>query len=172
MEPVGRRKVGRSGWFWRGWAGAVLMGGGLVGLASLPPLLSEGAYAALMHGFAPFCHQMPGRSPYIDGVQLAVGHRCYGLYGGVLLGALLFPLAPHGLFRGRWPGALLIACGLPAAVDWSVTAVLGLWENTPFSRMATGLLFGAAAGLLLARALTQAAQPADTARKADAVRIS
>ena len=167
-----RKKIGRDRRFWQGWAGAMLMGGVLVGLASLPPLLGEGARAALMHGFAPFCHQMPGRSLYIEGVQLAVGHRCYGLYGGVLLGALLFPLAPRGLFHGRRPGLLLVACGLPAAVDWSVTAVLGLWENTPLSRVATGLLFGAAAGLLLARALTQVVEAADTAQRVDTVRIS
>lgn len=141
-----------------GWLAAVAAALVLVGLAALPPLVGEGLRAALMHGFAAVCHQMPERSLHVDGVPLAVCHRCLGIYAGVLLGALVFPLMPRGLLRGRRAGVLLVLCGLPTAADWAVD-VLDLWANTPVSRMTTGALFGVAAGLLLARALGQALAP-------------
>lgn len=142
-----------------GWLAAVAAAGVLVGLVALPPWVGEGARVALMHGFAAVCHQMPERSLHAGGVPLAVCHRCLGIYAGVLLGALVFPLVPRralrSLLRSRRAGVLLIACGVPTAADWAAGA-LGLWANTPGSRMATGALFGVAAGLLLARALRQA----------------
>ncbi len=106
-----------------------------------------------MAAFAPVCHQLPERSFWIDGVQLAVCHRCYGIYAGLFLGTLLLTLiSTHAsrLYReARW---LLIAGLLPPALDWGLQLV-HLWQNTPLSRVLTGLWFGLVAGLLLAATL-------------------
>ena len=46
--------------------------------------------------------------------------------------------------QGRW----LLAALAPTAVDW-VLGTLGVWANTPASRVSTGVLFGLAAGVIL-----------------------
>jgi len=99
----------------------------------------------MMDVFAPLCHQLPGRSPSLDGVQLAVCDRCLGIYTGVLGG-----VATAGWARGLWvrlravEHLVLLGSLLPLAVDW-IGPVLGLWPNEPLSRAATGLLFGVVA---------------------------
>ena len=103
-----------------------------------------------MHAFDPLCHQIAARSPHLHGVQLAVCHRCFGVYLGLASG----PLAM--LILGRWNGVgtrLLIALSLvPLSVDWGLD-VAGLWNNTPCSRMVTGAVFGLMAGILVSRAM-------------------
>ena len=93
------------------------------------------------HAFATFCHQLPERSFFIAGHQLAVCARCTGLYTGFTLLLLLYPLL-------RWlhstvlpaPKWLFIAAA-PLAVDFSLT-FFGIWENTHTSRLLTGMLLG------------------------------
>lgn len=145
----------RSGAFWRGWALAMSMGVVLVGMATLPPFVEPAAREALMQAFAPVCHQLPARSPEVGGVPLAVCHRCYGIYWGLPLAALAF------LLLARWDGVmgrrapwLLALAAVPAGVDW-LLGVLQVWENTPLSRVTTGLVFGLVAGVYLARAFSQ-----------------
>jgi uncharacterized membrane protein len=113
--------------------------------ASSPPFLSAGARALVMHAFAPVCHQLPGRSPVLDGVQFAVCDRCLGIYAGVLLGILTL-----GWGRRLWARlravdrVVLLGSLVPIALDWA-GPVLGLWPNVPLSRAGTGLLFGGVA---------------------------
>ncbi len=122
-------------------------------LVSLPPFVSPSVRALLMAAFAPVCHQLPDRSFWIDGVQLAVCQRCYGIYTGLFLGSLLLPLLGAGaqwIYR-KAPLVLSVAL-LPPALDWGLQLV-HLWHNTPFSRTLTGLWFGLGAGLLLTTTL-------------------
>ncbi len=122
-------------------------------MVSLPPFVPPSIRMGLMAAFAPVCHQLPDRSFWIDGVQLAVCHRCYGIYAGLFLGTLLLTfIGTHAsrLYRkARW---LLIVGLLPPALDWGLQLV-HLWQNTPLSRVLTGLWFGLVAGLLLAATL-------------------
>ncbi len=164
LHPMNRGKH-----FWSGWLVAVLGAGLVAGLAVLPPFVSEGWRAALMQAFSGVCHQLPARSPHWHGVQLAVCDRCFGIYGGLLAGTLLYPfLLSWDAFIGRRLGPLLLVAGLPAAIDWGGD-VVGLWVNTPAGRFATGAIFGIAAGVCLARALGRALQrrsrPASTVRQ-------
>lgn len=142
-----------AGEFWIGWA--VALGGALliVVLATLPPFLGETGRAVLMDAFARFCHQLPAYSPHIGGVQLAVGHRTYGLLWGLVFGVLAF----LGLVRwddvlDRHAALVLGAAALPMTLDWTMDAV-GWWAKTPAGRLITGALFGIAAGYFLARAM-------------------
>lgn len=149
--------------FWMAWLG--VFGVALLPalLATLPPFLGVEGRAVVMNAFARFCHQMPSRSPHLLGVQLAVGHRTYGMLVGLALGSLAV------LFLLRWTGVLdrymprvLAAAALPMAVDWGL-GVLGLWANTPLSRMLTGGLFGLVAGYYVTQGLvpTQAFEPTE-----------
>lgn len=140
--------------------GAALL---LVAGALAPPFLEEGARHLVRQAFAPVCHQMPGRSFAIGGVPLAVGHRCFGIYAGVLAGTLAWPLlsAPFQQKVGRRAGGLLVIAGVPAALDWGL-GLVDWWANTTLTQTATGALLGVALGLLLARGAGQLWAP-DTA---------
>lgn len=133
------------------------MAAGLTGmlllLIVLPPVLSAPVRTGLMAAFHAVCHQLPERSFSLGGVPIAVCHRCTGIYAGLFLGALLFPLVVRFdvwlWTQARW---LLTLSLVPMAIDWGGDA-LGLFVNTPLSQAATGLVFGAAAAYLLARGL-------------------
>jgi len=148
----GRRRSPR---FWWGWGLALLMTSVLVVLATLPPFAGPGLRGTLMLGFSMVCHQIAERSPAVEGIPLAVCHRCYGIYWGLLLAGFVF-LALAGwdaVFNRRAP-LILAAALVPTSLDWML-GVLGIWENTPFSRLLTGALLGIVAGYYLARALAQ-----------------
>lgn len=144
------------------WGGAFFGAGLLVVLALLPPFLGAGPRAVLMHGFSFVCHQIPSRSPHLDGVPLAVCHRCFGVYVGLpvaVLGMVFLYRFDDVLYR-RAPWLLGLAV-LPMAVDWGGD-VLGFWTNTPHSRIATGLLFGMVAGYYVARGVVEVFAPSRT----------
>lgn len=112
------------------------------------PHWAEGARLA----FSPICHQEAARSPFFAGEQLAVCHRCSGIYAGLLAGALL---ALFGLFldpenRKHWWWAL---APMPVHV-----ALRYLWPASDIAelRVITGLLFGAWGASVLARVLGDA----------------
>lgn len=108
-----------------------------------------------MHAFAPVCHQLPGRSPQVDGVAFAVCHRCYGIYLGLPLALVAFwGLLGRASWLHRHARWILAASLVPIAIDWGGDW-LGWWTNTPASRMATGGVFGLVAGLYLAHAVLE-----------------
>jgi len=103
------------------------------------PFLAGAAYLA----FAPFCHQLPGRSFHISGVQLAVCARCAGIYFGLFIGALFFSFWKKPVSRLiLWPAALLAADGL--------LNFLGIAATPSYLRLVFGLGFGFFGGWLLA----------------------
>ena len=127
----------------------------LLVLIALPPFVPEAWRVLIMQGFSAVCHQLPARSPHVHGTPLAVCHRCLGIYAGLAAGGLLMPIIPswaqtiHSYARYILIGALT-----PLAFDWLVDAV-GLWTNTPVSRMLTGSLVGLVAGVLIASSLVR-----------------
>jgi len=136
-----------------GWALTMGVTSLLVGLAFAPPFVSEAARVFIMQAFSGVCHQLSSRSPHIDGVALGVCHRCFGTYAGFPAAALLY-----GALRGFWPFStriapwILVIGVLPAVVDWSGD-VLGIWMNTPVSRIITGGFLGLVAGYFLVAAV-------------------
>lgn len=136
-----------------GWATAALIAVGVVALAASPALLGFEGGALVREAFAPFCHQMPSRSPHLHGASFALCHRCFGIVSGLALGVLAGPLlgARLGRLANLPPLAVLGVAALPTSADWLLGAT-GVWANTGASRLATGAVFGVAAGLLLAAA--------------------
>ena len=155
MVSLDRNTTVDAGFSARGWLLAAAALSPLLLLATLPPVVDPWLRPWLMQGFAAFCHQIPERSPAIDSVQLAVCHRCYGVYLGLfaapVAGIVLRRYAP--LLDRRTRQAVFVSV-LPLAVDW-LLGVIGLWHNTPATRLATGALFGLVAGLLLTLALAE-----------------
>lgn len=134
-----------SGWL-RGYIISAAATAALLGFALLTPWLGVSWRLGLMEFFSTLCHQDPARSFSTNGHALGVCHRCIGIYGGLLGGALVYPLV-HTFLEKRMRG-VAIALAIPVAFDWGL-GVLGLWANTPLTRVSTGALFGLALGLAL-----------------------
>lgn len=142
------------------WTLAALVSGLVLGLVVLPPLVPDGPRMALYAAFSTVCHQLDARSFHLHGHAFAVCHRCTGIFAGLFVGTLLWPLARrHEAWLLHRAGPLLALSLMPAAVDWSLGAS-GLWPNTPVSRALTGVLFGAVAGVYLARGFARLVTPA------------
>lgn len=140
---------------WWGWVLSLLAASVLLVGALLPPFVGEELRHALMAVYSGVCHQISARSPSISGVQLAVCHRCIGIYGALAAAPLVFLVLrrwdPIINRSARW---LIVAAIVIPGTDW-LGDVLGLWTNTIFSRAATGAVFGLVAGYFLCRALVE-----------------
>ena len=147
-----------------GWAVALGGTAALAALAASPPLLGGEMGAWISHAFSVACHQIPDRSPHLAGGPVALCHRCSGILAGLVLGIAVVPaLSAHALAlvnRGR-QGRWLLAALVPTALDWALGAS-GVWANVPASRVATGLVFGLAAGLILGANLRTVRTPSLT----------
>ncbi|MGI8555534.1 MAG: DUF2085 domain-containing protein [Pyrinomonadaceae bacterium] len=98
--------------------------------------------------FSYLCHQMEWRSFHIDNEPLAVCARCFGFYAGFLLGVIIYPFFRTLNNTEPLPRLWLFLAMIPMGVDWSLT-FFGIWENTHFSRLATGLILGAACAFFI-----------------------
>lgn len=120
-----------------------------VGLPVLAPLLmahgQRGLSRVIYFVYRFVCHQMPSRSFFIAGYQMAICQRDMAIYGSIFLAGIAYSLV-----RGRvrpipmWTFILLIT---PMAVDGTLQ-LFGILESTPLRRLITGGLFGLACVLL------------------------
>jgi uncharacterized membrane protein len=114
-----------------------------------PVLLAHGVIqpaGVIYRTFSFLCHQIPERSFYLEGHPLGVCARCTGIYVGFAAGALSYPLV-RSVRKADSPSRLwLVAACVPIAVDFAL-GFFGIWENTHFSRFATGAIFGTACAL-------------------------
>lgn len=109
------------------------------------PLASANGHqsvALVIYGaFARLCHQIPERSFFIAGHQLAVCSRCTGIYVGFTVVTICYPLV-RSLRRTDMPERRwLFLAAAPIIIDF-ILGYFGLWENTHLSRFLTGALFG------------------------------
>lgn len=109
-------------------------------LNSRHPFLGLTIYGA----FSYVCHQIPERSFFIAGHQFAVCARCTGLYAGFTSATLVYPLFKSLRQTEAPPRKWLFIAAAPLAVDFTL-GFFGIWDNTHFSRLATGALLGGAA---------------------------
>jgi len=144
------------------WARISLLFFCIAALTTLAPIaaflefngFSEGIY--FVYGF--LCHQMPERSFWILNDPIAVCSRCFGIYSGLFVGAVILP-SILGLSNDRPFSPLWVVFSLvPISIDWSLT-YLGLWENTGLSRFLTGGVLGAACGISLTQSILALSHP-------------
>ena len=119
----------------------------LAAIIGAPLIQSSGrpAFALKIYrAFSFVCHQIPDRSFHLYGNQFAVCSRCTGIYAGIGLATLAYPLT-RSLKRTDTPRLIwLFLAAVPLAIDWSL-GYFSIWANNHVSRFATGFLLGAAA---------------------------
>lgn len=142
-------------WVWSLVAAAALL---WVLLIALPPFLAAFEYTKpalpIYAFFSYICHQLPDRSLHLLGHQLGVCSRCFGVYAGLFLGVAVYPLWRRIENIEPLPRIWLFASIVPLAVDWSLT-MFGIWENTHFSRFATGMILGAGCATFIVPAIVE-----------------
>jgi uncharacterized membrane protein len=147
-----------------GWGFALMLVWGWLVLVISPPFLGEAGAWVVTQALSLFCHQLPDRTLVIDGTPLAVCHRCLGIYAALAVAAVAYVvLRRYDSFLGPNAGWVLAASVVPPGVDW-FGGVVDLWPNTPATRMATGAVFGIAAGYYLARAFADLFSPSPSSR--------
>jgi len=92
--------------------------------------------------FSALCHQNPGRSFYINSVQMAVCTRCFGIYLSAFTGSVLFPLISVWVKKKFKGGKILLAISLLIIIIDFLGNAFGFWVNTDISRFITGILLG------------------------------
>jgi uncharacterized membrane protein len=139
-----QRKTQKVLVFWLISVVVVLLVCSLIVVAPVAAASGHGDVARGIYGaFATLCHQLPERSYFIDGHQLAVCSRCTGIYAGFAFTLLLYPLIRSlkdvAMPRPSW----LLLAALPLAIDFGVN-FSGFWQNTHTSRLLTGAFLGSA----------------------------
>ncbi|MEO6334467.1 MAG: DUF2085 domain-containing protein [Pyrinomonadaceae bacterium] len=142
----------------RVWLGTLIVVFAWVSLTLAAPLFLSGGFAAastpVYTFFSYICHQIPERSLYLAGNQLAVCSRCFGVYLGLLIGILVYPLWRPVDEIEPIPRYWLFLSLIPITVDWSLT-IFGVWENTHLTRFITGVVLGAVCATFIVPALVE-----------------
>ena len=116
-------------------------------LAAAPAAAFGAPLTAVIYAFGSLvCHQRPERSFYLGQAQLPVCARCFGIYLGAAVGALVFlmvsapwkPMVPRTRTRLR---ALLLATAAPTAITWT-SEVAGVWAASNVTRFLAALPLG------------------------------
>jgi uncharacterized membrane protein len=98
--------------------------------------MASSIYAALFRLMGVFCHQMPERSLFIDGVQLPLCIRCTAITVGALVAA------GYILSRRPLPGSkVCILFAVPLGLDLALQT-MGVFGGSNTLRAITGLSFG------------------------------
>ena len=111
------------------------------------PFLAEGspfsrkASSIITLFFSPVCHQAADRSFHLYGHPMAVCSRCTGIYGGFLLGVILYPLLRKWDNITLPPNWLLLIGVLPSGLEFLLSR-LRVLHLDPLLRSFTGSLLG------------------------------
>ena len=130
------------------WAISVTLAIAILGAIIGAPLIQSSGHPAfasrIYRAFSFVCHQIPDRSFHLAGYKFAVCSRCTGIYSGLALATLSYPLV-RSFRRTATPHLVWLFLALaPLAIDWSL-GYFSIWQNNHVSRFATGALFGATA---------------------------
>jgi len=130
------------------WALVVGVAFGLVVLIFAAPIAQASGHttlaSAIYSAFGFVCHQIPERSFHLAGHKFGVCSRCTGLYSGLALAALAYPLVRSLKQTGTPPLFWLFLAAAPLAIDFSL-GYFNLWHNTHLSRFVTGALLSSVA---------------------------
>jgi uncharacterized membrane protein len=122
------------------------------------PIAKSGGFDGFsnsVYGFFSYlCHQMSWRSYHVGEYPMAVCARCFGFYGGFLLGLIIYPLFRPLHNTEPFSRVWLFLALIPMGVDWSLE-YFGIWNNTHFTRLFSGLILGAACAFFIVPALVE-----------------
>jgi uncharacterized membrane protein len=120
------------------------------------PILEAGGVNSISQPIYKFygfiCHQISERSFHYGEHQFAVCARCFGFYGGFLLGFVIYPFFRALNNTDSFPRFWLFLAMIPMGIDFSLT-FFEIWENTHLSRLITGLILGVACAFFIIPAL-------------------
>lgn len=123
-----------------------------------------GASTTLQHWsgelFRGICHQNPIRSYSLNGLQMAVNTRCFGIFSGLLAGWFALPMLIKMKIKKNIPLWILLFAGMLQIIDFGGN-VFELWINTNHSRFFTGSLLGFGVVLYLSDLFIQPDQNSD-----------
>ena len=91
------------------------------------PFLTTPAAGILYAGGAMICHQLPDRSFHLQGIQLPVCARCFGLYGGAAAGSAAGAVALGRRWLARRPQRWT------RSMKWVATGVAAIPTLTTFA---------------------------------------
>jgi|GEM_PF-3451866 len=114
-----------------------------------PASLSGAVTGDIYSFFSLFCHQLPWRSLFYDGVQFPVCARCTSIYIATALGLIFFRLKGYGAREFHMNWLLLVLLFVPTGLD-GTTQLLGWRESTNDLRLITGIPYGLGYAYLLA----------------------
>jgi uncharacterized membrane protein len=141
----------------------VLVIGFFLGLYAFLPLLAPilmasgitGPSNLIYSGYRFACHQLPSRSYFIFGQQMAFCHRDTAIYTSLFLAVILFGFVRHRVKPLPWQ--VYIAFIAPMAID-GITQLFGLRTSNWQVRTITGVLFGVGSAWLALPYLEEAFQ--------------
>jgi uncharacterized membrane protein len=89
--------------------------------------------------FSIICHQKPERSYFIWGYQMPVCIRCFGIYLGLFIGIIIYPLFKKIQSTVMPKFKYLWYFLTPLAID-GIAQTLNLYESSHYIRLFTGIL--------------------------------
>jgi uncharacterized membrane protein len=113
----------------------------LVGATAVPLMMAGGLAQMADPLFAAYrliCHQLPYRSFFLQGHQMAMCQRDVAIYGTMAGAGILFTLMGRGWRPLPWKWYLVLL--MPIALD-GITQLLGVRESNWELRLLTGALF-------------------------------
>ena len=133
------------------WLGLII---GAPFLLSLPPSNCKKGAFFIYWFFSPVCHQQKTSSFIIYGNQMAVCSRCFGIYLGMMLGVLAYPLIRSFDFIRVVHRRYIMLAPLPMVGDVVLLAV-GVYPPLLWLKALTGMVFGFALPFYFLPALYQ-----------------
>lgn len=104
--------------------------------------------------FSYLCHQLSERSFHLHEHQFAVCARCFGVYFGLFFGFIIYPIIKKVEEIEPFPRFWLFLALIPIGIDWTL-GILGIWENTHWSRFITGTILGVACAVFIVPSLVE-----------------
>ncbi|HEY0658070.1 MAG TPA: DUF2085 domain-containing protein [Pyrinomonadaceae bacterium] len=143
---------------WTVWSVSFLIVFAWVFSILLAPLAASSNFtdisAPIYKFFSYICHQISSRTFHAGGHPFAVCSRCFGVYFGLFLGFITYPLFRRIEEIDSLPRFWLFLAMIPIGIDWTL-GVFGIWENTHFSRFITGMILGIACAVYIIPALIE-----------------
>ena len=89
--------------------------------------------------FSLICHQLPERSYHVWGYQMPVCVRCFGIYSGLVMGTLIYPLF-NKLNNTKIPKFKYLCFFLTPLIFDGLCQLFHLYPSPHYVRLLTGII--------------------------------